>query len=266
MTTTRGSLLEPTIAAGADDSHAGAGDLTPRHPLRPAFAVAFIGYVVLAVVMLGIGLLLTHALDGTVGAWDRHVSAHFAAHRTSDENQITKVATSLVNTLPAVLIAVVIDAVLALRRRWREAAFLAIALFLEITVFLSVTFVVDRPRPAVPRLNATPSTGSFPSGHTAAATVLFTGLAVIVACCTRNTLARVASALVGTAFAGTVGFARVYRGLHYPSDVFAGAFLGLACLTIAAAAVRAAGSRADRGAGTDADDERGRTERLRRTA
>lgn len=259
MATTRGSLLEPTIDSGADDS-------TRRHSLRPAFAVAFIGYVVLTVSMLGLGLLLTHALDGTVGSWDRHVSAHFAAHRTSDENQITKVATSLVNTLPAILIAVVVDALLALRRRWREAAFLAIALTLEISVFLSVTFVVDRPRPAVPRLNATPSTGSFPSGHTAAATVLFIGVAVIVACCTRNTLARIVSALLGTAFAVTVGYARVYRGLHYPSDVFAGALLGLACLTIAAIAVRAAGSRADHGVGTNADDEHGRTQGLRRTA
>lgn len=258
MRTRRGSFLEPTVHAGAEDS-------APRHPLRPAFAVAFIGYVVLAVVMLGIGLLLTHALDGTIGAWDRHVSAHFAAHRTSDENRITQAATSLVNTLPAILIAVVVDAFLALRRRWREAAFLAIALLLEITVFLSVTFVVDRPRPSVPRLNATPSTGSFPSGHTAAATVLFIGVAVIVACCTRNTLARIVSALLGTAFAVTVGFARVYRGLHYPSDVFVGALLGLACLTIAAIAVRAAGSRV-RGAGTNTDDESGRTERLRRTA
>ena len=33
---------------------------------------------------------------------------------------------------------------LSLLRRWREAAFLTIALVLEITVFLSVTFVVDR--------------------------------------------------------------------------------------------------------------------------
>src|SRR6478735_6494212 len=139
------------------DSANATRDAAPRHRLRPAVAVTIIGYVVLAALMLGIGLLLTHALDGSVGAWDRHVSAHFAGHRTSDSNEITKVATSLVNTLPAILIAAVIDAFLALRRRWREAAFLAIALFLEITVFLSVTFVVNRPRPAVPRLNATPS-------------------------------------------------------------------------------------------------------------
>jgi membrane-associated phospholipid phosphatase len=147
-----------------------------------------------------------------------------------------------------IAVAAVVVALLALRRRWREAALLTIALALEITVFLSVTFVVDRPRPAVPRLNSTPSTGSFPSGHTAAATVLFVGIALIITCLTPNTVARVLSFVVAVAFAATVGFARVYRGLHYPSDVVVGALLGLACLTIAVIAVRA-GSRQATGAG-----------------
>ena len=159
MAKTLGSVLEPTADARADDP-------SPQHPFRSALMVTFIGYVVLAALMLGIGFLLTHALDGTVGSWDRHVSEHFARHRTSGWNDITKVATAAVNTLPVVVVAAVVVGLLALRRRWREAAFLTIALFLEITVFLSVTFVVDRPRPDVPRLNSTPATSSFPSGHT----------------------------------------------------------------------------------------------------
>jgi membrane-associated phospholipid phosphatase len=117
------------------------------------------------------------------------------------------VATSFVNTLPAIVVATVVDVFLALRRRWREAVLLALTL--EITVFLSVTFVVDRPRPTVPRLNATPSTGSFPSGHTATATVLFVGIAFIVACCTRNTVGSDPEhARGGRVRAVTVGFAR----------------------------------------------------------
>ena len=43
-----------------------------------------------------------------------------------------------------------------------------------------------------------------------------------------------------------VGFGRVYRGPHSPSDVFAGALLGIACLVVAAIAVRVASSRASR--------------------
>jgi membrane-associated phospholipid phosphatase len=48
---------------------------------------------------------------------------------------------------------------------------------------------------------------------------------------------------VAIAVAGFVGFARVYRGLHHPTDVFIGALLGLACLGIAAVAVRAVRDR-----------------------
>jgi membrane-associated phospholipid phosphatase len=111
-------------------------------------------------------------------------------------------------------------------------------LFIEITVFLSVTFVVARPRPDVFRLNTTPATSSFPSGHTAAATVLFVGIAVVVTWCTRNQLARVASWMLASVVVVMVGFGRVYRGLHHPTDVFVGALFGIACLACAALAVR----------------------------
>jgi undecaprenyl-diphosphatase len=230
-------LLEPTADLPPDDSG------TP-HPLRSALVITLIGYVVLTALMLGIGLLLTHALDGSVGDWDRHVNETFERHRTNGWNDVTSVSTSGANTEPVVVAAAVVVGLLALRRRWREAGLLTIALFLEITVFLSVTFLVDRPRPSVRHLNSIPSTGSFPSGHTAAATVLCVGIALIVASLTRNALLRALSWLLAAAWPLGVAYSRVYRGLHYPSDVFAGAFLGLACVTIGVIAVRAASRQA----------------------
>ena len=207
--------------------------------LRSAAAIAAAGYLALVVVMLGIGFTLIHPLDASVGGWDTAVNRWFAEHRTDTWNSITSVATWFVNTVPAIAIAAVITAVLAVRRRWREAAMLVLALALELAVFLSVTFVIARPRPDVVRLNATPSTSSFPSGHTAAATVLFAGLAIIVTCCTRNTTIRVLMILLAVAGATVVGFGRVYRGMHHPTDVFAGVLLGGACLLVSVLAVRA---------------------------
>jgi undecaprenyl-diphosphatase len=213
----------------------------PRN-LKHAAAIVACGYAVLVIVMLVIGFTLTH-LDSSVGRWDESVNRWFSHHRTDTWNSITGTATWFVNTVPAIGLAVVISAALAFRARWREVAMLWIALSLELLVFLSVTFVVDRPRPHVVRLNATPSTSSFPSGHTAAATVIFAGVAIIVLCCTERSWARVLAFVFAVVVATTVGFARVYRGLHHPTDVLAGALLGTGCLCVAVMAVRATAVR-----------------------
>ena len=65
-----------------------------QHPYRSAAAISATGYVVLAVVLLGIGFLLTHPLNGSVGRWDEHVNDYFARNRTSGWNDVTKFATA----------------------------------------------------------------------------------------------------------------------------------------------------------------------------
>jgi len=237
MTAVEHSLLEPEHANESHDARASRDRHAGRFS-RPV-AVVVIGYLGITIALLGIGTLLTHALSGSVGRWDEHVNEYFARHRSTAWNDITQVATSGLNTVPVVATAALVVGFLAIRRHFREAIFLTLALVIEITTFLSVTFVVGRPRPDVPRLNSTPSTSSFPSGHTAAATVLFVGIAVIVVCCTSNLVARVASSVVAAIVVCAVGFARVYRGLHHPTDVFVGALFGLACLMIAGWAIRA---------------------------
>ncbi len=219
--------------------------------LRPAVVTVLAGYAALAVILLGIGYLLTHTLDSSVGRWDEHVNEWFARHRSTTWNDVTSVATRSLNTEPVVAAAALVVGFLAVRKRFREAVFLTLALVVEITVFLSVTFLVDRPRPDVPRMNSTPATSSFPSGHTAAATVLFVGVALIVAWCTKRWLPRALAGVLGVVVPILVGFARVYRGLHHPTDVFVGVLFGLACLTVAAMAVRSVAS-------DTADDEQRR--------
>jgi membrane-associated phospholipid phosphatase len=236
MATTAATLLEPSATATDD-----AADHDAAHPHRRSLIVAGTGWLAITTVLLGVGMLLTHVLTASVGEWDAHVNAWLANHRTPIWNDITKYATASFNTTPVVVGSILLVGFLALRHHLREAAFIALALLIEITAFLSVTFVVARPRPDVVRLNSTPSTSSFPSGHTAAATVLFVGLAIIVSCCTTRTVVRAATGVLAVVVTAAVGFARVYRGLHHPTDVFVGALFGLACLAVAALTVRAHG-------------------------
>ncbi|MFC9295888.1 bifunctional phosphatase PAP2/diacylglycerol kinase family protein [Streptomyces sp. NPDC057011] len=83
---------------------------------------------------------------------------------------------------------------------------------------------VRRPRPlldgvpAVRQLAMQPQTTSFPSGHSASAFAFTAGLA----------LESPAWGAVVAPVAASVAFSRVYTGVHYPSDVVAGAALGVA--------------------------------------
>ena len=119
----------------------------------------------------------------------------------------------------------------------RQVTVLAVGLVLELSVFLSTTYVVHRPRPDVDALDSVPATASFPSGHMAASVVLYGGLALIGSSLVSVRSVRRWLLVAAGLMALGVGFSRVYRGLHHPSDIVAGGAFGLACL---AAAVLAA--------------------------
>ena len=80
--------------------------------------------------------------------------------------------------------------------------------------------LVRRRRPSSrrrPTLIRTPRSTSFPSGHTAAAAAFVTGAS--------TELPILAPVLIP--LAGAVAYSRVHTGVHYPSDVVAGAAIGV---------------------------------------
>jgi membrane-associated phospholipid phosphatase len=103
------------------------------------------------------------------------------------------------------------------RRAWRLATATVAGTYVLNT---AIKYVVRRPRPrlaGLPALTGTPTALSFPSAHTStsvAAALLYGGLG--------------APRIPLSALAAGLAYSRLYLGVHYPSDVLAGALLGAA--------------------------------------
>ena len=216
--------------------------LEDRRPIVAALAVLVAGYVLLAAVVIGVGVLVVHLLvPATAGGWDDSLNRWLADHRVASLDHATAVGTFVADTVPVVAVTVVVSVVFLVLKRWREPTLLVSALALEFTVFLTANWLIDRARPDVVRLDSTPSTASYPSGHIAATIVVWGGVVLIVTACSRRPVVRGIGWVVAIGLALLVGFARVYRGMHHVTDVVAGAALGVGALLVALLVVRVAG-------------------------
>ncbi|MFD9941349.1 phosphatase PAP2 family protein [Nonomuraea sp. NPDC059023] len=190
-----------------------------------------------AVVWLSLMTAATFALGELVERSDwaePGVMADIAAERVPLLDQATHIGSSLSDT-PVIVVLTALAAIvfrLALGR-WRESVFLVAAVWSQSLVFLATSALVARSRPPVAHLDAAPPTSSWPSGHVSAAVCFYGGLAVLLAI--RLHGHRVLTGLVWAMGAGLpliVAASRLYRGMHYVTDVVWGLVLGVFCLAV----------------------------------
>jgi undecaprenyl-diphosphatase len=101
----------------------------------------------------------------------------------------------------------------------------------HVTVQL-IKHLVARPRPGADIAYYLETSSSFPSGNSAIAVVLYGFLAYAAAREVPTRTRRAAIALAGLLMALALGLSRVYRGVHFLTDVLAGYLVGLLWLII----------------------------------
>ncbi|WP_392667621.1 diacylglycerol kinase family protein [Streptomyces sp. LN785] len=188
-----------------------------------------------AALMVGAGLLITGPAARTwpMTVEDR-VDKDFEGVRTGGLTALSFFASEAGNTLTVIAVTLLACLGLVLIPRlplWRQAAFLAVSVSLQALVFLIITLSVDRQRPDVHRLDASPPTSSYTSGHSGAATALYAGLAVLALSRMRGPWRRVVGVLL-LLLPLLVATARLYRGMHHPTDVVGGLVNGSLSLLI----------------------------------
>jgi len=108
--------------------------------------------------------------------------------------------------------------VLLVRRRWRQAAFAAVATAGSGLLNVATKHLFARARPDLWESIAPQSTYSFPSGHAMGSMTL----ALVLVLLAWPTRARWWVVAAMAAFVPLVGLSRVYLGVHYPSDILGG--------------------------------------------
>jgi undecaprenyl-diphosphatase len=206
-----------------------------RHPGRVAATVG-VCWIVIVGVIIGIGELVTRYGNGNV-LGDHTIPHWLAAHRSSSWSWWSALFSSLGSTIPIQLaIVATCIAFLVLYRRWRPVIFMVTLILGELFAFLITEYVVKRPRPDVHNMDAHLPTSAYPSGHVAATTCVYVGLAILVMGHARGWWRWLFVALA-VAMPVCVIAARLYRGEHHPTDVlgslvFAGLWLTTATLLI----------------------------------
>ncbi|MCU1431666.1 MAG: phosphatase family protein [Actinotalea sp.] len=194
-----------------------------RRTLVPALA--------LWVLVVGIGLLIRGPLGDLEG--EDVVNEGLVEARTPVLNSLTSVW-SLIGSTEFIIGACLIAMLVLWRRvrQWWLAFVPAIAVSVQALIFMSAALVVGRSRPEVEQLEESPPTSSFPSGHTGAATAFYVVLAMLSQRI-KNPVLRWTATVLCLLVPLAVGFARLYRGMHHPSDVAVGAINGLVCAGLA---------------------------------
>jgi undecaprenyl-diphosphatase len=215
--------------------------VAPLH--RRDVAILFGAYLVLTTVYTLVGLAITHWWEGSpAGRADADVNRWFEDARTPTGDRLAELGAALSNTETKIaLVLVMLPLMLYMYRRWHDWTLITAGLMLEVSVFGTSSKLVGRDRPPVEQLDGAP-THSWPSGHIAASVVFYVGLAVVIFWNTTARRSRIAAVAIAVIAPACVITARLYQGMHYPTDAIGGVILGVITLTLVSTLLRRSGT------------------------
>lgn len=212
-------------------SHAsGVSSPARRFERKPLLAVAGAGAIALCF------LLLADAVGGgATEAFDEWVlRALRSAGDLADPigprwfEEAVRDVTALGSTVVLTFAVIVVSFYLVITGSPAKALFLVAAVSFGTLLNRMLKIGYARPRPDIVAHGTFVSNESFPSGHTASATIVYLMLGMMLARVEASYPVKIFIFAVCVLIALMVGLSRVYLGVHWPTDVIAGWALGAA--------------------------------------
>ena len=209
------------------------------HSLSPrALALAgWISFIVAGVIFFG--LAWNVASRDTIVTIDAAIAEWLHRHGTRPVTMALLAITHANSTVGLSSLTVIFAIVLARMKAWYWMLSLILAVPGGLMLNVALKYAYERARPSFEDPILTLESYSFPSGHTAGATVFYGILAAFLVSRTRKHRWRATWVGAAIVIIALVAFSRIYLGAHYLSDVLAAASSSLAWLVLSLATVRA---------------------------
>ena len=157
---------------------------------------------------------------GRIVTLDLQVSTWFYAHATSTLTTFFLFVTNLHGTVGALALTLLFTAFLIRKRAWYWVLRVALAVPFGMLLNVLLKNIFQRARPSFEHPLLTLTTYSFPSGHAAAAALLYAVVGAYLVCTCKG-WRRVLMVCMAVGMVALVGLSRIYLGAHYLSDVAA---------------------------------------------
>lgn len=182
-------------------------------------------------ILIGVGSWVTRS--SSVNAFDRHVTSVVVAHRTPALDSAMKVLTWLGSWVALVATAILLVVLVLLRRLPLAALLVAVVAWAGESGGVTLAkHIVHRSRPPVEIQLVSAHGWSWPSGHTAAAIVIYTTLSLVIVGTVPGSVFRTFAWVLAALAVGVVAFSRIELGVHWSSDVIASAVFVAAWLVV----------------------------------
>lgn len=191
-----------------------------------------IALLLLAALLTGLGLIIDEVTEGDTLKFDQ--AFLLALREPGDPTnpigpdwlaEVARDITALGGVAILTLLTTLVIVQLFLRGKPRSAWYVAFAAISGTMISNVLKSIFDRPRPELTAI-AEYGKGSFPSGHSTMAAVVYLTLGVMLAVAAQKLKLKLF--YIGTAvlLIVLVGLSRLYLGVHYPTDVAAGWAIG----------------------------------------
>ena len=185
------------------------------------------GIIVAAIGTFLFAELAKHVMSGGTQAFDEAALRWIGNHHSPALDDAMLEITALGTSTVVIMIVCVSGLFLSLTKHKYSALLLLVATIGGSLLDTVLKLQFGRPRPHVFTWGTHAAMSSFPSGHAMSATIVYSTVAYLAARLQKRLWARWATMLLAAMIIVMIAFSRMYLGVHYPSDVLAGAIVGL---------------------------------------